>query len=63
VVIQTTTTTVPGDTGLPADFTSLIALANQYYLDALEAQREGDWAEYGQLIEELGRVLEALANR
>jgi hypothetical protein len=55
----TTTTTIPG-AGLPTDPTELAALAQQYYEDALQAQRRGDWAEYGRLIEDLGRVLTAL---
>jgi uncharacterized membrane protein (UPF0182 family) len=55
----TTTTTVPG-AELPTDPAALAALAQLYYEQALEAQRAGDWAEYGRLIEELGRVLTAL---
>jgi uncharacterized membrane protein (UPF0182 family) len=55
-----TTTTTPGGV-LPTDTAELIALANQYYEAALQAQKDGDWAEYGRLIDELGRVLEALA--
>ena len=54
-----TTTTVPG-TGLPTDPAALAALAQQHFEAALEAQRRGDWAEYGRQIDELGRVLEAL---
>jgi len=38
----------------------LIALANQYYEAALEAQRRGDWAGYGEQLERLGTVLQAL---
>jgi len=67
----TTTTTVPGPTPgsttttapgspLPVDATALIALAQQHYQLALEAQMKGDWAEYGRQIDELGRVLAAL---
>lgn len=58
---QSTTTTVTTITGSPTDLSALIALANQYYEQALSAQRAGDWAEYGRLIGELGRVLEELA--
>jgi hypothetical protein len=36
--------------------------ALQLYEAALEAQREGNWAEYGRLIEELGKVIEELQN-
>jgi uncharacterized membrane protein (UPF0182 family) len=68
----TTPTTAPGGAttattiasgGLPTDAASLIALANRDYLSALEALKAGNWTEYGRLIEELGRVLEALAAR
>ena len=58
---QATTTTVTGGTGLPPDLDALIALATQYYEQALAAQRAGDWAEYGRLIDELGRVLQEMA--
>ena len=58
----TTTTTVPGGTTttLPGDAAALISLANQHYQAAIEAQKRGDWGEYGRQIEELGKVLEAL---
>jgi hypothetical protein len=56
-----TGTTVPGtSTTLPADPAALIALANSLYNQAIDAQRRGDWTEYGRLIVELGKVLEAL---
>jgi hypothetical protein len=60
---SSTTTTVPGGTTttLSSDQARLIAQANLYYQAALEAQRRGDWAEYGRQIEALGVVLEALA--
>jgi uncharacterized membrane protein (UPF0182 family) len=54
----TTTTTQASTT--PTDAASLIAQANQLYLAALEAQRAGDWAGYGRLIEQLGQVLQQL---
>lgn len=47
----------PGEPGLPAD----AARAQELYLQALDAQRAGDWAEYGRLIEELGSVLQELS--
>ncbi len=56
----TTTTTLGTGTTLPTDPAVLIALANSLYNQALEAQRRGDWAEYGQLIDQLGRVLTQL---
>ncbi|MFH0916409.1 MAG: UPF0182 family protein [bacterium] len=59
----TTTTTAPGatTTTLTSDRAALIARANQHYQAAIAAQQRGDWAEYGRQIEELGKVLEALA--
>ena len=39
----------------------LVANASEHYRRALEAQRAGDWAEYGQQIEQLGVVLERLS--
>ena len=57
----TTTTTAPGTvTTLPSDPAALATLANALYNQAIEAQRRGDWAEYGQVIDRLGIVLEAL---
>ena len=49
--------------GEPDQVTDLpeAADARELYERALEAQREGDWGEYGRLIEELGDVLEELA--
>jgi len=55
----TTTVTLPGAL-LPTDPAALTALAQAHYDSALEAQRQGDWAEYGRQIDELGRVLAAL---
>jgi uncharacterized membrane protein (UPF0182 family) len=59
----TTTTTAPGSTTttLTSDRAALIAQANQFYQGAIAAQKLGDWAEYGRQIEELGKVLDALA--
>ena len=55
-----TTTTLGTGTTLPSDPAALIAMANSLYTQALAAQKAGDWAKYGQLIGELGRVLAAL---
>jgi uncharacterized membrane protein (UPF0182 family) len=65
---STTTTTAPSPptTGpgttvtLPGDAASLIAQASQHYQAALEAQKAGNWAEYGRQIQLLGQVLAAL---
>jgi len=63
--VTTTGTLAPGETTttgiqLPTDRESLIILADQLYQAALEAQRAGNWTEYGRLVQELGRVLETL---
>ncbi|MBI5230689.1 MAG: UPF0182 family protein, partial [Coriobacteriales bacterium] len=39
------------------------ATAQRLFQEAIEAQRRGDWAEYGRKIEELGSVLERLASK
>jgi len=48
-------------TATPGGQTASAARAQELYEQAVEAQRAGDWAEYGRLIEELGSVLEELA--
>jgi hypothetical protein len=40
---------------------SLAAQAKQHYDRALQAQREGDWARYGEELKRLGAVLEQMA--
>jgi hypothetical protein len=50
-------TTRPASSGIaPSD----IAEARQHYDRALEAQRNGDWAKYGEEIKALGQVLERI---
>ncbi|MGH7657390.1 MAG: UPF0182 family protein, partial [Gemmatimonadales bacterium] len=41
----------------------LAAQARQLYLDALQAQRDGDWARYGEEIRRLGEVLEQMQDQ
>jgi uncharacterized protein len=57
---STTTTTTGTGTTVPTDPAALIALANSLYNQAIEAQRRGDWAEYGRVIDQLGIVLSQL---
>jgi uncharacterized protein len=42
-------------------FQALAREANQHYLRALQLQRQGDWAGYGEEIKKLGEVLNKLA--
>lgn len=49
----------PGGGGVVPEATA--ATAVQLYQQAVEAQKAGDWATYGRLLEELGGVLEQLA--
>ena len=56
----TDTTGTPGAPGDP-DVKADAATAARLYQQAVEAQQQGDWAAYGQRLEELGRVLERLA--
>ena len=49
----------PGTSDEP---TGLVSQAGDHYRRALRAQRDGDWAQYGQAIEQLGEVLEQLGS-
>ena len=44
----------------PPGASALAARARQHYDRAMQAQRAGDWAGYGQEIEQLGRVLDQM---
>jgi hypothetical protein len=46
----------------PADIQALIREANQHYQRALQLQRQGDWAGYGDEVKKLGEVLNRLAS-
>jgi hypothetical protein len=52
------TATAPASAPLPAD---LAMQARVVYQRAIEAQRAGDWARYGEEIKRLGEILERLA--
>lgn len=45
------------------DASGLAAQAKQYYDRAIQAQRDGDWARYGEEIKQLGTVLEQMARQ
>jgi hypothetical protein len=49
--------------GSAADVAILAAQARAHYQRALEAQRAGDWARYGEEIKKLGEVLERMRPR
>jgi uncharacterized membrane protein (UPF0182 family) len=38
-------------------------LAQQHYERAMQAQREGDWAKYGEEIKQLGELLKQMNSR
>jgi uncharacterized protein len=48
----------PANTTTHTEAQGLFGLARQHYDSALQAQREGDWARYGEEIRKLGAVLE-----
>lgn len=60
--IFSTTTTKPteNDTTIPSGSTERIKYAKDIYEKALEAQKNGDWAKYGEYIKQLGEVLNEL---
>lgn len=53
--------TAPPGTALNAEIRALVEEARQRYEAAMEAQRAGDWARYGDEIKRLGELLERLA--
>ena len=53
----------PATTKPAADAQSLSGQAKQHYDRALQAQREGDWARYGEEIKRLGAVLEQMSKQ
>jgi uncharacterized membrane protein (UPF0182 family) len=63
----TTTTRPPAPStasGSAAEPLSRIAaLAQQHYERAIQAQREGDWARYGEEIKQLGELLKQMSSR
>ena len=50
----------PAVAGTPQEVSELIAEAGRRYRRAVEAQREGNWAAYGEEIRRLGEILEQL---
>jgi hypothetical protein len=46
-----------------SDAASLAASARDHYQRAIQAQRDGNWALYGEEIKKLGEVLERLARQ
>jgi uncharacterized membrane protein (UPF0182 family) len=56
------TQTVP-KTPAPTDASGLAAQAKQHYDRAIQAQREGDWARYGEEIKKLGALIEQLTKQ
>jgi len=50
-------TETPANTTTQTESQGLFGLARQHYDSALQAQREGDWARYGEEIRKLGAVL------
>jgi uncharacterized membrane protein (UPF0182 family) len=56
-VVEGATPAAPGS----ANTTALAAQARDHYQRALQAQRDGNWALYGEEIKRLGEVLERLS--
>jgi uncharacterized membrane protein (UPF0182 family) len=53
--------TQPPDTATKPDTQGLAAQAKQHYDRAIQAQRDGDWARYGEEIKQLGTVIEQMS--
>src|SRR4029453_3461768 len=56
----TTTAPAPAASGPPPSWERLAGEARDAYQRALDAQRAGDWAKYGEEIKRLGEILERL---
>ena len=54
---------VPAPSGADAGLQALAAEARQRYQAAIDAQRDGDWARYGEELRRLGEVLERMGVR
>jgi uncharacterized membrane protein (UPF0182 family) len=57
---ETTTAAAPAASGPPPSWERLAGEARDAYQRALDAQRAGDWAKYGEEIKRLGELLERL---
>jgi uncharacterized membrane protein (UPF0182 family) len=53
----------PPSTDGPSDLRGLAGRARQHYERAVEAQRRGDWAAYGEELKLLGEALEQMRAR
>jgi uncharacterized protein len=53
----------PPPPAAPADAAALAAQAREHYDRAIKAQREGNWALYGEEIKRLGEILEKLSRK
>jgi uncharacterized membrane protein (UPF0182 family) len=53
----------PGVSGASSDVAALAARARGHYERAVEAQRNGDWAKYGEELKQLGDVLAQMNRR
>lgn len=51
---------LPSEEPAPPDIYDLIGEANAIFEEAQESLKEGNWARYGELVDELGRILQEL---
>ena len=63
MTIASTPNTVTPEAPPRSDIQGLASRAKQHYDRALRAQREGDWALYGEEIKKLGAVLEQISKQ
>jgi uncharacterized membrane protein (UPF0182 family) len=60
---QITHTPVSADHGSVSEVSSPVGEARQHYMRALQAQRDGDWARYGEEIKRLGEMLDRMSKQ
>jgi len=59
-LLGSTVQPTPGGDGGAHDIPGLVKRANELWLEAQERIKNGDWAGYGEVLQELGKVLEEL---
>jgi uncharacterized membrane protein (UPF0182 family) len=58
--LEASTAAAPGSAAASSDLATLAARAQAHYDQAIKAQRDGDWARYGEELKKLGAVLDQM---
>jgi uncharacterized protein len=58
--VEASTAASAGSATSPGDLATLAARAQTHYDQAIKAQRDGDWARYGEELKKLGAILDQM---